>query len=56
MEMKLKGDDLTLNITLDKGQASSTGKSIVRYSSGGFQPIPGGSGLKVNVTVIQPNK
>jgi len=54
MECKLKGDELILTLHLEKGQLSSTGKSLVRFSSGGFQPIPGGNGLKVNVTVIQP--
>jgi hypothetical protein len=53
MESTLKGNKLSLAVDLEPGKLSSTGKSTIRYSSGGFQPIPGGNGLKVNITVIE---
>lgn len=52
MEATLKGSKLTIVVDLETGKLSSTGKSTIRYSSGGFQPIPGGNGMKVNITVI----
>jgi len=53
MEAILNGDDLTIKVKLEQGKPSSTGKSTVRYSSGGFQPVPKGNGLRVNVTAIE---
>jgi hypothetical protein len=52
MEATLKGNKLVLSVDLETGKLSSTGKSTIRYSSGGFQPIPGGNGMKLNLTVI----
>lgn len=56
MDVKLRGDELTITCKLEKGTLSSTGKSLVKFSSGGFQPVPGGNGMKLNVTVIEPTK
>lgn len=52
MNVKREGNRLTIEVELDpKGRPSSTGRSMVVYSSGGFVPIE--NGLKVNLTVIK---
>lgn len=43
---------LEIRVPLGKGRPSSTGKSLVRYSTGGFVPVEGEDGLKVNLTAI----
>jgi hypothetical protein len=54
MKATLKGNMLVIEIALDKGKPSSTGKSIIRFSSRGFQHVS--DGLRANVTVIAPVK
>lgn len=53
MDVSVNGDELTIKVKLGKPTPSSTGKSMIRFSSGGFQGINGTNGLKVNLTVIQ---
>lgn len=51
----VKGNTLTLTVPLGKGTLSSTGKSMVLASTGGFTELEGGSGAKLNLTVIRKN-
>ena len=47
------GEILTLRINLDaaKGKASASGKMILTGNTGGWQMLPDGSGVKLNVMV-----
>lgn len=54
MKATIKGSVLHLEIPLEKGHPSSTGKSTIRFSSRGFQHVA--DGLRANVTVIAPVK
>lgn len=52
MEAKLEGNRLTITVDLtpaDKAPLSSTGKSKVLFSSGGFAQV---AGLRVSLNVI----
>jgi len=56
MKAELKGRRLTIVVELNKeGRPSSTGKSILLYSSGGFQ-WPEGLGLGISVNVIKSKR
>ena len=55
MEAKIEGDMLTIKIRLTEGTISSSGKSLVVATSGGFIPIPG-SELKISFNVIKQHK
>lgn len=55
----LDGDRLHIMIPLGpearkNAHVSSTGKSRLLASTGGFAQVPGGDGVKVNVTAILP--
>jgi hypothetical protein len=55
MKTSLKGNKLVIEVTLTKEEErrlSSTGKSRIAFSSGGFTAI--GKDLKINLTVISP--
>jgi hypothetical protein len=55
MKTTLKGRKLVIEVTLTEEEArklSSTGKTRIAYSSGGFIAI--GDNLKANLTVISP--
>ena len=49
----VEGNTLTLRINLDsaKGKASASGKMILTGNTGGWQMLPDGSGVKLNVMV-----
>ena len=53
IEFTVDGNILTLRINLDaaKGKPSASGKMILTGNTGGWQMIPGGDGVKVNVMV-----
>lgn len=52
MQVERKGNQLTITVPLDpKGKPSSTGKSIILYTSGGFLRIE--DDLAINLTVIK---
>lgn len=53
MKTRREGNKLTIEVELDpKGRPSSTGKSLVVYSSQGFVPIEGGD-MRINLTIIK---
>lgn len=55
MKTTLKGNKLVIEVELtpkEQRKLSSTGKSRIAFSSGGFASI--GKDLKVNLTVISP--
>lgn len=54
MEMKVNGNTLTITVPLGKGVPSSSGKTLVVATTGGFQPIEG-SNIKVSLNVIKPH-
>ena len=53
MDFKVTGNKLTITVTLEKGTLSSSGKSLVVASTGGFTAVEG-TDLKVNLNVIKP--
>ncbi len=56
MDIKTNGNQMTITISLDpKGRPSSTGKSTVLFSSGGFTQVPSAD-MRVNLTVIARQK
>jgi hypothetical protein len=55
MNVKRNGNKMVIEIELDpEGWPSSTGKSLVVFSSGGFVPVD--EELKVNLTVIKKRR
>ena len=56
MEVKVEGDKLIITIPLAKTpRPSSTGKSLVLFSTEGFIPVGDGD-MRVNINVIRPRK
>jgi len=55
IDFKVTGNKLVITAILEKGTLSSSGKSLVVASTGGFVPVDG-TDLKVNLNVIRPNK
>ena len=55
METKVTGNKVTIELDITKGVPSSTGKSMVVFSTSGFVPVEG-TDLKVSINVIRPNK
>lgn len=53
MKVTVKGDTVVIELKLHKPRESTTGKSMIRYSSGGFKDLDGHSSLRANVTVIE---
>ena len=51
--IRLANGYLEIRQKLDTGRPSSTGKSLVVASTGGFVPV-NGANLKVNLTAIKP--
>jgi hypothetical protein len=51
--IRVKDGYLEIRQRIGKGTPSSTGRSLVVVSTGGFKEIDGGSGLKVNLTAIK---
>ena len=51
MEVSIKGDNVALTFTLDTGHPSSTGKSTIRYTTGGYVAV--GGNLLASVNVIE---
>lgn len=52
MQAKLDGNILILTIPLEAPRPSSTGKMLLRYTSGGFTQVTN-NGLRVNLTVAE---
>jgi len=52
MVSKLEGKTLTLTIPLEEPRPSSTGKMLIRFTSGGFTQVHT-NGLRVNLTVAE---
>jgi len=53
MKTSLNGNTLTITMELEKGTLSKHKKSLIVFSTRGFQPIEG-SNLSVSITVIKP--
>lgn len=53
MKVTVKGDTVVIELKLQKARESSTGKSLIRFSSGGFKDVDGNNSLRANVTVIE---
>jgi hypothetical protein len=51
MKTTLKGNTLIIEVELDKGSRSKSGKSLLVYTSSGFKPIEG-SEYKISINVI----
>ena len=51
MEASVKGDSVALTFKLEKGRPSSTGKTTLRYTTGGYVSM--GSNLRVSVNVLE---
>jgi hypothetical protein len=51
--IRVKDGYLEIRQRISKGTPSSTGRSLVVVSTGGFKEIDGGSGVKVNLTAIK---
>lgn len=50
--MRVQDGFLEIRVKLGPGTPSSSGKSLVVVSTGGFVPV--GDGIKVNLTAIKP--
>ena len=55
MEIKVKGDKLTITTTLGSGIPSSTGKTLIVATTNGFQAVAG-TDIRVSLNVIKPKK
>jgi hypothetical protein len=53
MKATLKDNVLTVEMPLEKGTRSKSGKSLIVFSTGGFQSIEG-TNLQISVNVIKP--
>ena len=53
IEYAVQGDTLHLRINLDpaKGRPSASGKMVLTGNTGGWQTLPAGDGVKLNVMV-----
>ena len=51
MDIKLDGQKFTITGELEAPRPSSTGKSLIVYTSGGF--VLTADGLRVNLTIIK---
>ena len=53
MEVKVTGNKMVVTLDLTTGRPSATGKTLVVFTTGGFQQVAG-TNMKVNLTVIKP--
>lgn len=53
MQCEKNGDTLIIKVKLGKPRPSSTGRTNIVYTSGGFVPI-GEDGMKINLTITIP--
>lgn len=51
--IRVAGGYLEIRQKIGQGTPSSTGRSLVVVTTGGFKEIDGGSGIKVNLTAIK---
>ena len=51
MKATLVNDVLKLELPLENGKRSKSGKSLIVYTTGGFKPIEG-TDLKISINVI----
>jgi hypothetical protein len=51
MKAVLKDNILYLELPIEKGTRSKSGKSLIVYTTGGFKPIEG-TELKISINVI----
>ncbi len=54
MQITKKGNTLTITCELQPPRPSSTGKTNILFTTGGFTPVQGENGMKVNLTVVTP--
>lgn len=56
MKVQIKGSKCMVEFDIDEdGRTSSTGKSNIHFTTGGFQAIPN-TDKRINVTVIGPKQ
>ena len=53
MEVKVTGNKMVVTLDLTTGRPSATGKTLVVFTTGGFQQVAG-TNMKGNLTIIQP--
>lgn len=59
MEAKIVGENIVITMRLTKSKdakLSSTGKSKMLATTGGYIPVEGEGGMKFSVNVIEPAK
>lgn len=56
MNVKIEGTTVTIIFTLQPPRPSSTGKTDIVYTTGGFSVLAPGSDLKINMTVVKSKK
>jgi len=52
MKVKLNDKEIVVEFELNERRPSSTGRSLIRFTTGGFIPIPNSS-LLISMTVIE---
>jgi len=52
MKTELNNDELTINLPIEKGKRSHSGKSQIVFTTKGFVPIEG-TDLKISINVIK---
>lgn len=55
MDIKIDGRKVVVTFNLQEPRPSSSGKSDLLYSTGGFVPI-NGTDMRINLTVIKPRR
>ena len=55
MKIAVNGNKILIEAELTPGVPSSTGKSLVVFSTSGFVPVEG-SDLKLSINIIKPRK
>ncbi|UCG52849.1 MAG: hypothetical protein JSW58_04655 [Candidatus Latescibacterota bacterium] len=53
MKVKVNGNTVTATIELREGRPSSTGKSTILFTTGGYVPIA--EGMRISINIIAPN-
>lgn len=53
MKATVKGNILTIEMELGKGERSKSGKSLIVFTTGGFKKVDG-TDLQVAINVIKP--
>ena len=52
-KVAVNGNEVAIEFDLEEPHPSSTGRSQIRYTTGGYLPLPGSSGLLISINVIE---